>query len=304
VSCVLLIGYNRPEYLSRRIQELSLNAPSKLIISLDGHTEKRVQSEVLKSVESEVAKHLNSTEVEIVSKSRNLGLSLHVVTAIAEVLSQIDRVVVIEDDIRIGANFLQNLEWASNNISSNQRVATIGGFSPISGGKDGSRNAWRVTRYFSAWGWSISADVWQHYRREISVKKELSSLENSTQWNSLSRFQKNVWLERFSKVEINPNLTWDYQMQFMSFAHDFSHVLPIRRICENEGFNDSRSTNTRNPRPRWMGESAIHRTQINETSTELISKVLERLDSFTISGDSRMRKELNRLKNNANFGAK
>ena len=300
----MLIGYNRPEYLIRRIQEIALNAPSKLFISLDGHTDKRVQSEVLKSVESAVIENLHSTEVELISRNKNYGLSLHIVTAITEVLAQIDRVVVIEDDIRIGANFLQNLKWASNNISSNQTVATVGGFSPISGKEDDARNAWRITRYFSAWGWSISADVWQHYRREISIKKELSSLENSAQWNSLSRFQQNVWLERFSKVEINPNLTWDYQMQFRSFAHDFSHVLPIRRICENEGFNDSRSTNTRNPRPRWMGKSAIHRTQINEKSTELSSKVLERLDSFTISGDSRMRKELNRLKNNANFGVK
>ena len=296
MTSALLIGYNRPEFLIRRIKELADNSPSKVFISLDGHTDKRLQIEVLKTVESAVETNLYSTEVKIISRNKNLGLSSHIVTAISEVLSQTNDVVVIEDDIQIGANFLRNLKWASNNIFCNQSVATIGGFSPISGNVGSSKNAWRTTRYFSAWGWSIRADVWQHYRREISLKNAIVELENSERWNELSNYQKNVWLERFAKVEMNPDVTWDYQMQFMSFKHDFSHILPIKRICENEGFNDLRSTNTRNPRPRWMGKSDIHRNRIYKQCMDVTARTLEKLDSLTISGDSRERKALNRLK--------
>jgi len=302
VTSALLIGYNRPEFLIRRIKELADNSPSKVFISLDGHTDRRIQLEVLKTVESAVEENLYSTEVEIISRDKNFGLSSHIVTAISELLCQTNDVVVIEDDIQIGANFLRNLRWAANNIFYNQSVATIGGFSPISGNVGSTRNAWRATRYFSAWGWSIRADVWQHYRREISAKNGLVALENSERWNGLSKYQKNVWLERFAKVEVNPDVTWDYQMQFMSFKHDFSHILPVKRICENEGFNDLRSTNTRNLRPRWMGDSVIHRDRIYKQCMDVTARTLEKLDSLTISGDSRERKALNRLKTISKFG--
>ena len=74
----------------------------------------------------------------------------------------------------------------------------------------------------------------------------------SKTWKRLSLNQKLFWLSKFTKITIRPIRTWDYQMQFMSFVQDKNHLLPVFRVCDNEGFNDSRGANNVNRRPRWL----------------------------------------------------
>lgn len=279
---VLVVGFNRPEFVERRIKELGPNPPLPVHISIDGG----ISSELRNSY-AHIEKELDKEFFKIDYKNTNLGLVKHVTGAISTLLDSYKYVIVVEDDVQISVSFICTV---AKNLKENEnpRIATWGGYSPIFAIRALKRlNRWRETHYFSAWGWGISREHWSYYSTKIDFELLDQELMNSKTWGHLSSFQKRVWKSRFRKVSNNPNLTWDYQMQYMTFKYDFLHKLPIMRLTENQGFDDIRSTNTKSHRPRWMGKSGIASMPMKKKSVwGALNPILVFLDSLTISGDS------------------
>jgi hypothetical protein len=95
--------------------------------------------------------------------TENLGLARHVTSAISNVLKYYDRVIVVEDDIKLSSNFYKNMVQAFRCMQVNQIEGTIGAFSPILLSSIFAKfNKWRVTYYFSCWGWDVSKDIWKN----------------------------------------------------------------------------------------------------------------------------------------------
>jgi len=279
---VLILGFNRPEFVKQRVNELGANPPFRVHISIDGGISSEMQDSY-----ADIEQDLDKRHFNISYKNTNLGLVKHVTGEISHLFERYEYVIVIEDDVQISGNFIRDV---GKNLMENRnpRIATWGGYSPINKIRSlENLNCWRETHYFSAWGWGISRDHWSYYTTEIDSEKIDQELMDSKIWSQLSSFQKRVWKSRFRKVAINPNLTWDYQMQFMTFKHDFLHKLPILRLTENEGFGDTRSTNTKSERPRWMGAVGISEARIyNKSAPDFLNRILVFIDSLTISGDS------------------
>ena len=294
---ILLIGYNRPENILHRVAEISLNKPTKLYISIDKSPEENVSREMSMAVERAASLSNISDQIIVWNQKKNLGLAQHIKTAIDKSLELEERIIVLEDDIRIKDSFAAQLSSGYELLHGTGDFATIGAFSgvPIIGNH--TKNFWRGTNYFSAWGWMIGRDIWSKYQINLPAGDMQNHLKNSDSWNGLSSTQKETWLIRFEKVRNNHQLTWDYQMQYMTFKYDLKHYLPLFRICENVGFADPRSTNTRNSQPKWMQSSLIYSREFSAKPlprrTELFFR---KVDSFTISGDSKLRKIVNKVR--------
>ena len=282
---ILLLGYNRPEHLINRFQELAAQETGHLTISIDGEG---MTLRELTEVRTAAEKILVGKEYEIKAHSINLGLCDHIVGAISLILKTNSHVIVIEDDISVGPNFYKNM---LNGIELSLRhpgIAAVSAFSAI-GKSRLNFNAvrWRKTRYFSCWGWAVSKEIWDKYDlyiRDFEIKQMLS---NSLTWRSLSQHQKAVWYGRFSRVSESPNSTWDIQFQFMCFRHDFRNLAPTRRFSDNKGFNDIRSEHTSGKMPRWMKLSQRYDGVIPAKKTVWIERLYQIvIDENTIAGDS------------------
>lgn len=297
MTAVLLVGYNRPENLLQRITELSRNRPEKLYISIDGSDNSVIRTGISESIETGAKLYFDPKTLNVNIMPRNLGLSSHIDTAVSKILETEENVLVLEDDIRITETLVSQLSSGFREFSKSPNFGTIGGFSGVPIYSEAKRNYWRQTPAFSAWGWMIGRHSWSKYSLQIPKGDLEEQLKKSKSWHSLSKTQKNTWLHRFGKVQANPSLTWDYQMQFMCFKYDHFNVLPLFRICENVGFADSRSTNTKNAKPVWMQDHVLFQGEFNKSLSPFPSKILSKhVDSFTISGDSYMRKRINILR--------
>ena len=157
---ILLIGYNRPEFIRKRINELGDFTPHNLIVSIDGGCNPEVLKE-FKEIESEISRSFEN--IEFLIHSENLGLVRHITGAISKVLKTHEYVIVIEDDVALSQNYVENILTAMT-VNLGLSIATIGGFSPLKGIKGLTwLNRWRATKYFSAWGCCVSREIWSMY---------------------------------------------------------------------------------------------------------------------------------------------
>lgn len=139
------------------------------------------------------------------------------------------------------------------------------------------------------WGWVATQHNWINYDFDISRRDISRELAESCSWNELSRFQKSVWLSRFHRAQSDPLLTWDIQMQYFSFQHDYVNFVPLFRVVENLGFNDPRAAHTKSKKPRWF-RTTDPRNAITPTikMKNSFSRVGNVIDSVTLAGDSRI----------------
>ena len=248
---ILLIGFNRADLLKKRLKEIEQFSLRNLFISIDGGSTEQQICEIKLVLESCLVN--SDINYRVIIHDKNIGLAKHITSAISKVLQEFNHVIVVEDDIVLGANFYDSMLCGLEIADSDPQIATVGGFSPFFHLSFFSRNNyWRKSEYFSAWGWGISRTNWNLYLLELEIDNLKDDLSASKTWKRLSLNQKLFWLSKFTKITIRPIRTWDYQMQFMSFVQDKNHLLPVFRVCDNEGFNDSRGANNVNRRPRWL----------------------------------------------------
>lgn len=283
-SVILVVGFNRPEMLRERIRELIDGNFENIRISIDCTSNGYVDEKIL-----ELAK--SYSDLTWVFRFENLGAGRHVPFAVTEALEDFDNCVVIEDDVKISTQSLTVcLELLSEALP--DQYFTIGFFGSVPFNRFtscifGKKNMWRVTEYFSAWGWGVQREAWSKYQSDLSGIDFEAALSNSSLWNGKSDFSKAIWLGRFRKSAMKPDRAWDFQMQFSSFANDKTHLLTVYRSADNLGFGDSRGSNTTGLRPRWyLGISNNGVTEPLISSKGLRVFVLSKIDAATWAGDS------------------
>ena len=263
---VLLVGYNRPELLEKRILELTNPKPINLYISIDGGVESHTPEmekvkELAKSVFS--GQHFNLQHYK-----NNLGLVLHITGEISRILLKYEYIIVIEDDVKLSKTFLENMVQGLNIQKQLGLKGIVSGSSPLF--NQIFNNKWRRTHNCYLLGWACSSSTWRGYAHDLSKIQIENMLSQSEIWQNLNDYQKSFWLSKFRKVQSNPLYSWDYQLLFHLFINNFINLTPIFSITGNEGFSDSRAIHTKGKKPR-----SINNLRIN-------SKVILKISNYSI----------------------
>lgn len=283
---VILLNYSRPDFTEQRLSQLGALNPEQfqIICSVDkfeGYDQNNIRRHFRLLSEKFPSVHWIFSE-------KRLGLANHVVERVTETLLEFERIIVIEDDISCSPESLLSVSKVVSTKSFGGSM-TIGLFGciPKFNPSVSPSFPWRRTKYFSAWGWSINRDMWSLYHLDAVKKLGIGAVEKTKAWKSLNESQKKRWTYRFLKVESNPTLTWDFQMQFVSWLYGLDHLLPVIRSCDNEGFHDVRATNTVDRKPRWYkgtrSDKLIEPIVIDPR--KVMSRFLQEIDAFTWVGD-------------------
>lgn len=285
-TVLLLVGFNRIDLLRKRLNEIERNLPVDVYVSIDGPTTTEYGKQILEFL-NDYSKTSPLQKLEFRVCEENMGLSRHITNSIDMLFEKYEYVIVLEDDVMISPVFVESMLDGLNIVDQDPNLGGVGGFSAFKKmGKWDRRNRWRKSKYFSAWGWGTSRTKWSLYHLRIPQDFK-THLNSSKSWNSLSPYQKALWLSRFNKIKSDRPMTWDYQMQYLYFSTSMLMLLPTQRLSDNEGFSSERSTNTTGRRPRWMlglGTSGIPPS----VSKEYFLWLFEWVDGITIGGDVRV----------------
>ena len=293
---VLLLGYNRPELILQRVKELKKNNVQHLYISIDGS---RAPIKGMTYCLEEVRNlYSGSGCLTIIEQEKNLGLAFHISSQISYLITKHQRLIILEDDISIGENFLLNMEKGIDYLKDKSHKGVVCGFSPIINYKNFiKKNKWRTTIYFHCWGWLCTEEIWKLYKLDISEENLILELSNSNSWNKLNKWQKHLWLSRFAKIQKNPFHTWDIQFQYMCFKYSLTNCAPFVSLTNNYGFDDQRSEHTKGKKPRWWLPGNPSPLVINSEVSKIVQLIFEKvIEPLTTAGDSRLIRIRNRYR--------
>jgi hypothetical protein len=293
---VIIFGFNRPEMIARRLEELLEIAPQNVLISIDYKDD--VMTQKMKSViESYLVRWPEKSLIDYRIHNANQGLVSHITQTITDCLNQYECAVIIEDDISFSAGFYESALWYMKSNILRTRYSSFGGFSmfPKIGILE-NINIFRETPYFACWGWVIARENWIGYKTDLNNEEIQRTLAHSKTWNELSKKQQLTWLGRFNKAKFYPANTWDIQFQYHSFKIDKLNLVPVMRIVDNEGFSDIRGTHTQSPRPKILGKFNFISRRVNKTiSPWWVSRIFVFIESIFFFEDVRVNTKAKKL---------
>jgi len=273
---VLLLGFNRPELLKKRINEIYESKVENLYISIDGGSESHtIEMDLFKQYAQKKLSKLQCFNLN--HHKDNLGLVRHITGEISNVLNKHQYIIVIEDDVKISINFINNMISGLNIHKRDNLIGVVSGFSPVH--FKYFQNKWRISRYPYIWGWACSKATWQSYTYDLSEVDIEQKLLRSKSWNELKPSQKIKRLELFKKAQVKPLDTWDSQLVFLSYCMNFINLAPIFSMVGNEGFEDSRAVHTKGKKPKFVTTLNLN-DAITTKKSRYFNTILNLIDKF------------------------
>jgi hypothetical protein len=262
---VTFFVYNRPEKTKRSFEAIRRARPDRLFIVADGPKDESDRFNVEET--RKVVEHIDwDCEVTKMYADNNMGCAHRVSSGITEVLSIVDRSIILEDDIIASDGFFAFQEQMLERYKDDERAMMVTGWNsfveyPIEG-YDGF-----FSKSSAIWGWGTWSRSWAHYRFDplengeadaFEIRKKLELYMDDPFWVSyhIQCMDAKVW----SKLD-----AWDYQWALAVYCNHGYCITPSQTLCLNIGF-DAQATNTKSSHPAlftseklpevWMGMEA------------------------------------------------
>ena len=242
-SCVpiLLIGFNRPDFMAEQIVAIRDARPLRLYIAVDGPREGRIdEAEKCRAVRDCVKLIDWPCEIKTLFREKNLGCKYGVSSAITWFFENEEMGIILEDDCRPTLAFLRFASEMLERYKDDDSIGAVCGFNHFNLQSD--KNAsYHFSHHMDIWGWASWRRVWQYYDVEMgSFKDRLADIIDNSKATS---YYKKV-LRLFASDIGNGLSTWDIQFSLLSLSKGWLNIVPSQRLVANAGLADDRATHT------------------------------------------------------------
>ena len=196
---IILFVYNRLRHTRITVEALQNNElanRSQLIIFSDGARDPFDENSVKK-----VRQHIRGIDgfkdIQIIEQEKNRGLANSIIEGVTDVITNSDKVIVLEDDIVTSPFFLRFMNQALKFYEDNHKVMHISGYMfPID--KTGLPETF-FYRSPSCWGWATWKRAWIHFDRNAE------QIMNSFSKDQIKSFNLDGYYNFWSQIKKNKN---------------------------------------------------------------------------------------------------
>ena len=238
---VLLLGFNRPNFMAAQITAVKTATPSKVYIAVDGPREDRPDEAALCQQTRDCAKLIDwPCEVKTLFREKNLGCKYGVSGAITWFFENEEEGIVLEDDCRPTFDFLRFATEMLGRYKNNDRIGAICGFNFFNLQSDKTKS-YHFSSHMDVWGWASWRRVWKDYDVEATKNQE-------RHFAVIERSDSTAYYKKFYKKLVNDVeqglSTWDVQMSLLFLEKGYLSIVPKVRLIANAGLADNRATHT------------------------------------------------------------
>lgn len=239
---ILLIGFNRPDFMAAQIAAVREARPMKLYVAVDGpRANRQGEAEKCRAVRDCVKLVNWPCEVKTLFRENNLGCKLGVSGAISWFFENEEAGIVLEDDCRPTLSFLRFASEMLVRYRDDERVGAIAGFNHFNLQSDSSES-YHFSKFFNMWGWASWRRVWRQY--DITMFDLMPKLDTILRKSLRTKYYRWALGKGIRETAAGKCNTWDYQFIFQFLANDWLCVTPRVRLVANVGFADSTATHT------------------------------------------------------------
>lgn len=229
-TAVLLITFNRLEYLQKTFAAVRKVKPPRLYIASDGpRPQKEGEKEQVEEVRNWMLSHIDwPCEVKTrFLKTNSGGCKYGVSGAVSWLFANEPEGIILEDDCVPDETFFSYCEELLEKYRDDKRIWHIAGDAPI---EVDIPESYYFAKIMHCWGWASWADRWKHFSLDISKygKNELKKFSDN-------RLVQKYWHGILKSMNRNEIDTWDYQWTFHIVAHDGLCINPAHCLVSNVG---------------------------------------------------------------------
>jgi len=255
---ILVIAFNRPDHLAVLIERLREVQPQTIYLAVDGPRPDRAGEVDRVQQCRQALDHLDwDCTVHTLLQETNLGCGLGVSTAITWFFSQVERGIILEDDIIPDSSFFPFCAALLDRYETDERVMAISGcnFVPASAQLDPSA-PYRFSQVPHIWGWATWRRAWENHQLDIAGWQR--QLPLGRLWAAAGHSIPGAvyWASTFELLARKEVDTWDGQLVLASMAHGQFTATSNVNLIQNIGF-DAMATHTLEDRDELQPVQAI-----------------------------------------------
>ncbi len=253
---VLVIGFNRPDFLFSILSKLDENKVSEVFVSLDGprnQAEKSLCTESLRVVLS----FSSNFNLHILHREENLGCALGVVSALDWFFSQVEFGIVLEDDCIPDNSFFNYVKEArlKFTVDASQGKVLISGHNPFT-----LRKSDELSKIVLIHGWATWSGIWTRVRANyFKLDFPMMTSDDGTRRKLREAI---YWWSNACRARLGGVDTWDSILAEQAWKFGVKTVIPRCNLVNNVGFGEM-GTHTRDVRDTNMLRDSPDHSSLN-----------------------------------------
>jgi hypothetical protein len=251
---VLFLIFNRPEPTREVFEAIRAYQPSRLYVAADGPRPEKGGEWTLCAETRSVLKGVDwDCKVETLFRDQNLGCGAAVSEAINWFFDQEEEGIILEDDCLPDPSFFSFCEEMLDRYRDQPEVGSVSGNNFLPRGLH-MEQPYGFSKYVQIWGWATWRRFWKNY--DFKLVGDWEEWEKIVRRVNPVQNQANYWLQIFKTLRAGLIDTWDYQVMFSSWRHEYVHIFPSRNLVANLGYGaDATHTNFQSPLAHLPRES-------------------------------------------------
>jgi hypothetical protein len=240
---VLFLVFNRPSTTQIVFESIRKAKPSKLYIAADGpRKDKPEELEKCERVRKIVSNVDWQCEVKTLFRDENYGCGRGVSHAITWFFENEPEGIILEDDCVPDQTFFRYCSELLEFYRHDSRIMEVTGNNIYPEDFLQNEHSYSFSNHNGIWGWASWRRAWNLYDFEM---KKYPALKKSgmlnQEFNSIFEQHYLDWV--FERTFLFPEITWDYQWEFVKRINSGLTIIPQRNMVINIGFGaDATST--------------------------------------------------------------
>ena len=245
---IIVFAYNRPQNLYQFLESLKPHRPEVVFFHVDGPKDSNLDSARVLATRSIINEIDWIPDIRICYHESNIGLRPAIECGMKLVFETFDKVIVCEDDIILGEQFINFLSHNLTKFESDLRIGHISGYNnvPIEFITDPSK-AYRFSIYPESYAWATWKRSWKYYDPSLTWGAKIS-------WKTLSLITQSrlggiVWKNHFHEAYIGRLNSWAFRWVASLWQNNLLCVSPNRNLILYNGRADGTHTFRESP---WL----------------------------------------------------
>ena len=269
---ILIITFNRPDFLKKIISVLKKIKPKKIYFKIDGPRQGNKNDEVQILKTKKIINEIQWRCKKFIFQSKkNLGSRDNPIKGINWLFSLEKKGIILEDDCIPDKSFFKYCEELLGKYENNKNISMISGRNNLE--KTDVKSSYYFT-FGNTWGWATWRRAWRF--NDVKLKNWNNKKLKKNFYKNLKNYPifLQILEDRCSKIKKNKiNSAWDYQWFFSTISRNMIGIIPSVNLVRNLGF-DERSTHTKSNKKLYSIKSHKINFPLKHNNESLINKKL------------------------------